>query len=201
MTWNNSYGLNARILVAAGGGGTDDTSFTAEISCGGGLESEGMSSYEGTTTGATQTKGGHYDRASPYYTNVDGLFGEGGSSTTSNYFSAGGGGGYWGGVANDVCGQGGSSFISGHPGCIAIKSAESRDPSTAGSDNSVERATHYSGLYFTETVMIDGAGNQWTTSKGSKKLMPKPTGGADKYSTGEGHTGNGYARLFCIPFD
>lgn len=202
--WDNAYGLRGRIMVAAGGGGTDDSNnYTAtekqENCAGGGLESMSCENHEGTNTGATQTKGGHYVRKmKPNGYDIDtsdGLFGKAGdASSTSvpdNHMNAGGGGGYWGGASSDACGMGGSSFISGHPGCIAIASASGTSPSTAGTDNSVARATHYSGLYFTSTKMIDGAGYQWTTTKASSKTkMPNPSGG--EYNLGEGRTGNGY---------
>ena len=91
-----------------------------------------------------------------------------------------------------MVGMGGTCYISGHPGCIAIASAAGTSASTAGSDNSVERATHYSGLKFTNTIMIDGAGYPWTTSKGaSTTTMPTPPGG----TISAGNVGNGYCRI------
>lgn len=81
---------------------------------------------------------------------------------------------------------GGSSYISGHNGCNAIK-----ESSTAASIVHTGQPNHYSGLVFTNTIMIDGAGYKWTTAKGAQTAMPKPAGG--NYSLGSGHTGNGYA--------
>ncbi len=52
---------------------------------------------------------------------------------------------------------------------------------------------HYSGYIFDNTVMIDGAGYNWTNVKGSQVAMPNPSGGT--YALGEGHTGHGYAKI------
>ncbi len=42
--------------------------------------------------------------------------------------------------------------------------------------------------------MLDGKGYPWTTVIGTTlEQMPSPTGGF--YSAGEGHSGNGYARI------
>ena len=118
---------------------------------------------------------------------MPGGFGYGNQSTGSA--CAGGGGGYWGGGASDFGSIGGSCYISGHPGCIAIASASSTSPSTSGSENSIERSTHYSGKVFRNTKMIDGTGHVWTTDIGGLELMPNPSGGS--YGSGAGHSGNG----------
>ena len=83
---------------------------------------------------------------------------------------------------------GGSSFISGHTGCNAIA-----ETSTSNSITHTGQANHYSGLVFTETKMIDGAGYSWTTAKGNLEQMPNPSGGY--YASGVGHSGNGAARI------
>ena len=190
-------------MVAGGGGGSDDTSgaegaygvsgYTNSnvyiAACAGGLYSPSPShitpSIGGYNYGATQTSYGYASRYNAY-----GGFGRGNSSYVQQ--CAGGGSGYWGGGASDLVGMGGTCFISGHPGCIAIASAAGTSASTAGSDNSVERATHYSGLKFTNTIMIDGAGYPWTTSKGaSTTTMPTPPGG----TISAGNVGNGYCRI------
>ena len=102
----------------------------------------------------------------------------------------GGGGGYYGGHTNGSLiiqwslgrgAFGGSSFISGHNGCNAINS----------SGTHTGQSIHYSGLYFTNTVMIDGAGYQWTTAKGGYVGMPNLTG----TGTMTGNTGNGQVRI------
>ena len=60
-------------------------------------------------------------------------------------------GGFNGTQGNAANAGGGSSFISGHNGCDAIKE-ESIENNIIHTGQSV----HYSGLYFTDTVMIDG---------------------------------------------
>ena len=120
--------------------------------------------------------------------------GIGGSNriTSQNGGGAGGGGGYYGGSGSSGLnegswsGGGGSSFISGHNGCNAIN------------ENGTHRgnATHFSGRVFTNTVMIDGLGRGWTHVVGGNVAMPRPSGG--NYASGQGHAGNGYARITRI---
>ena len=95
------------------------------------------------------------------------------------------GGGYYGGGGSiwHSGGGGGSSFISGHDGCIAID--EQGTPT--------EDSIHYSGITFTDTVMIDGNGYEWTTQKGSYIKMEDPYG-----NYVDGKTGNGYARITLL---
>ena len=183
--WDNLYGLRGRIIVAGAGGGDDDGATAPLNYSAGGLHSNWKSSSRGTPTytNASQTNAGDIT--------IPGGFGYG-NQTISNA-CAGGGSGYWGGGASDYGGMGGSSFISGHAGCIAIADPSGTSPSTAGSDNSVARATHYSNLVFSNTKMIDGAGKAWTTSIGSAEQMPNPSGG--NYALNTGHTGNGYCRI------
>ena len=100
---------------------------------------------------------------------------------------AGGGSGYYGGMTNNVSGassgSGGSSFISGHDGCIAVDEQ----------GTSTENSTHYSGITFTDTVMIDGNGYEWTTQRGSYIKMEDPYG-----NYVDGKSGNGYARITLL---
>ena len=49
---------------------------------------------------------------------------------------------------------------------------------------------------FTNTIMIDGQGYNWTNEKGEQVQMPSPSGVV--YATGEGHYGNGYARITLV---
>ena len=137
--WNDTTGLNSRIMVAGAGGGND----TRDIGgAGGGLT--GGNSSTNTGKGGTQTAGG----AGTEY----GGFGYGGGNNTTN---GGGGGGYYGGGNStnsvDYGGGGGSSFISGHIGCIAITSATNRAPKCS-TGSSIECATHYSGMIFINTT-------------------------------------------------
>ena len=93
-------------------------------------------------------------------------------------------------------GGGGSSYISGHTGCVAV--ALTSTPTnikprfswctTGTTDNTC--SINYSTVYFTDTVMIDGNGYSWTNTKGSLTRMYEPNG-----SSANGHSGNGHARI------
>ena len=183
--WNNAESLRSRIMVAGGGGAV------------GGLNSWNSGNpYGGSAGGLTAYNGGSMNNGS----------GGVGANQTSGYAfgvaggSNAGGSGYYSGrsgyYGNGVAGSGGgSSFISGHTGCVAITSASNQSPKsgcTTGTTNN-ECSKHYSGLVFTDTKMIDGAGYSWTNVKGSLEQMPNPSGGY--YTSGRGHTGNGYAKI------
>ena len=92
-------------------------------------------------------------------------------------------------------GAGGSSYISGHTGCVGVTSLSDTTPKSGCTTGTTNNACSLSptGLSFTDTVMIDGAGYSWTNVKGSLQQMPNPAGGY--YASGVGHTGNGYARI------
>lgn len=175
--WSNTTSLRSRIIVAGGGGGGDISGYNGMPA--GGLMGVGTSSGKG----GTQTAGG-----AGY---PSGSFGIGGNDTTMD----GGGGGcgwYGGGHANTgESGGGGSSFISGHSGCQAIDS----------NGSPISSPNHFSGFVFTNTKMIDGAGYAWTTSKGSLEAMPNPSTASSNYASGVGHSGNGYARITCLPYE
>ena len=196
--WNNTNSLRTRIIVGAGGGGAGGNS-SNPTKCGtaGGLQSGTTYYLEGADAKATIAK-----QNSGY------KFGIGQDGTyVSNGCSAGGGGGWYGGGTGKaevsrfaVPASGGSSFISGHPGCNAV------NPSTGAHLGSSTTMTINSVEYkFSPTVMIDGNGNEWTTanqtSSSSKRVMPNPAYPATNYASGVGHTGNGYARITCKPYD
>ena len=193
----NFEGLKARIMVAAGGGGsaTDsrftygnaggltgytfvDSSYPAYTSNGGGqIVGGGVSNYSCTTSVATP-----------------GTFGKGGNAGGANPGgSCGGGGGYYGGAGGPrLCsgtwgGGGGSSFISGFAGCNAID-----ESSTSTAIVHTGSSEHYSGKTFTNGVMIDGKGCSWATGSATncQNNHVQPDG-----STSDGHVGNGYARI------
>ena len=209
--WDNFDSLKSRIIVAAGGGGTahSDYSTAGGLSYGGGLTGYTGGYYSGHTyvnqngKGGTQTSGGA--AASPHFSSTGtinaGGFGYGGSTAanSSNSGAGGGGGGYYGGggasgTLSGGAGQGGgsgSSFISGHSGCDAIS-----DSSTSTLIVHTGQSVHYSNYIFTNTKMIDGAGYNWTTSKGSKTNMPTHDG----LSTMTGNVGNGYAKITLLEF-
>jgi hypothetical protein len=201
-TWKDFNSLKSRIMVAGGGGGGYYSSTTKDGICpdAGGLKGtdaycvyipDGGTGYSGH--GGTQTSGGKCGTSStfdPYTPNADGHFGFGGIGNSYNNgfgnMSSGGGGGYYGGghgvhPGNGwTGGGGGSSFISGYPGCNAIsESSTSTNIIHTGSPN------HYSGYVFTNMQMIAG-----------DSLIPSPSGGTET-----GHTGNGYARITFISAD
>jgi len=196
--WNDLASLKSRIMVAGAGGG--NFSFSSVKKNGGG----GLIGYNGGyigvsadleyAQGGTQLAGGAGATVTQVgnWSNGDaGGLGYGGDAHSDGVTEGGtgGGSGYYGGGgggtrSNSItAGAGGSSFISGHDGCDAI------DSSGAHTGQSI----HYSGHKFINTLMIDGQGYQWTTAKGSKMLMPNPTGG--NYSSGYGHQNYGYCRI------
>jgi len=200
-THTGDVSLSSRIMVAAGGGGCGNY-FGYYVSGGSGGGIYGQPSLSGYKTaegkyhaGATQTSS-----ASSPCTNSEGHFGYANQKESNHTYGGGGGGGYWGGTRGwGNGGSGGSSYISGHKGCVAIISESNQNPKT-GPDNTIEKASHYSGLVFKDgtTIIIDGDGFPWTSSQGTAKTqMPNPAGG--KYDVGIGQTGNGYARITYIP--
>ena len=128
-------------------------------------------------------------------------FGVGGPGLGSQSWTSSGGG-WYGGISatNTNCtpcdrNAGGSSYISGHTGSVAVASTSSSSPKsgcTTGTTNNACSISPY-GYTFTNTVMIDGNGYKWTNTKGSLQAMPKPAGGT--YASGTGHSGNGYAKI------
>ena len=178
--WDNFDSLKSRIMAAAGGGGASFFDSTYNFAIGG--SAGGLISYVGKTGSATLAV------LNPSTQTFGSSFGIGGSHVTN-----GGGGGYYGGAsASWTGGAGGSSFISGHNGCDAIK-----EESTDGNIIHTGQSIHYSNLYFTDTVMIDGNGYKWTTEKGEYTGMPSHSNN----STITGNTGNGYARITLVSID
>ena len=210
LAWDSAIGLNSRIMVAAGGSGAivPATYAIASSGYGGGLTGNtgnGSASVCGSSGGRQTTFG-----TGACASTCNASFGKGGTcyDTTSGIArsGSGGGGGYYGGGGGaDVPyynqqpaeGGGGSSYISGHQGCLAIAEGSTSEPRAqktgcTSSSTSLECSTHYSGLYFTNTVMIDGAGYAWTTTKAATSTgMPTHDG----TSTMTGNTGNGYAKI------
>lgn len=190
---------------------------------------------DGTTTqkhdytiGATQTKGGLRNLVKD--TTVSGLgnnggFGIGGNggmyTNDSGIAGAGGGGGggYYGGAGGGIVytltdirrnchspGSGGSSYISGHTGSIAITSATSSTPKSGCTETGTRPddyvgttnnncSIHYSNKVFTETIMIDGEGYSWTNKRGTKMTMPTPPTDSSAYIENGGNAGSGAARI------
>ncbi len=185
--WDNTTSLASRIMVAAGGGSGHNYGNGARGGWAGGLTGETSTLTNGSQStstgcssetitpskGGSQTAGGTGSRGTR--SGKDGSFGKGGDGPNS-----GGGGGYYGGGGGYYAcgilnsGAGGSSYISGHTGCVAITSATSITPKsgcTTGTTNN-SCSVHYSGKVFISTRMVDGNGYQWTNVRGSRTMMP-----------------------------
>jgi hypothetical protein len=205
-TWNEITSLRSRIIVAAGGAAPFGTTTVGGYYGGNGAHAGGLVGYNGSSTGAQPGGGTQVGTANTV--GSLGSFGSGGASCGGGSILGGnGGGGYYGGnggqcaaQANQAAGAGGSSFISGHTGAVAVESAASTSPRAGTGGAACDTSTtdnlcsvHYSGLKFTNTVMIDGSGNSWTNISGSQQQMPNPNGGL--YPLGSGHTSAGFARI------
>ena len=175
-SWDSFNSLKSRIMVASAGGGANF--FWEGVYSGIGGSGGGLIGYDGTGINNNTTsygKGG---------TQTSTLFGYG-----LGYPTGGAGSGYYGGYVNDNWsgGGGGSSFISGHNGCDAIK-----EESTSSNIIHTGQSVHYSNYSFYDTVMIDGEGHNWTNEKGNV-VVGMPT--HDGTSTMIGNSGNGYAKI------
>ena len=200
--WNNASSLRSRIMVAgAGGGGPTLDIDEIGSGSGGGLSGVGdvLRGWSSTCRSFTNNSSGTQTSGYAFGYGQDGIRASGTAG------GAGGGGGYWGGLntaasttnasCQDSGAGGGSSYISGHTGAVAIQSASSSAAKSGCSQGTTNNSCsiHYSGKKFTNTTMIDGEGKQWTNTRGGYKVMPNPSGGS--YSSGAGHTGNGYAKI------
>ena len=164
--------LKSRIFVAAGAGGGEKVS----TGHGGGLTGiQGQSTkcenyvLSLSSEPGTQTQGGisgEYDNEKP---SENGGFGYGGEGYCGSDGGSGGGGGYYGGGATcfTCSASGGSSFISGHPNCVAVEYDDEIKPTSPPSN------IHYSGIYFTNTNMINGS-----------QQMPLPSVNKDLFDNG-----------------
>ena len=178
--WDNFNSLKSRIMVAAAGGG-GETTVDAKTLGGPGAGLSGGASYK--TGQSLASYGTLSSQTGGYQFGV----GQNGVYISNNHPRGGGGGGYYGGVVpkdNELGGFyaspgfGGSSFISGHSGCNAVK-----ESSTSSSITHTGQPNHYSGYVFTNTVM-----------KAGDESMPSPTGGTET-----GHSGNGYCKITWHP--
>jgi prepilin-type N-terminal cleavage/methylation domain-containing protein len=193
--WDDSDSLVSRIMVAAGGGGSLSWNNGAIANGGaGGALIGGNGSISGSGSmepakGATQTAGGN--GANNCSGTFVGIFGSGGyyAKYNSDWINTpGGGGGYYGGGAgcagSGIVGSaaGGSSYISGYPGCVAIESSDNIIPKTGCEDGTtnLECSYHYSGKIFSNTIMKSGTQN-----------MPNVSGSGSEV----GHSGNGYVKI------
>lgn len=172
--WDDFDSLVSRIMVAGGGGGQSWKS--RDGGSGGGIN--GVSS--GSSAGATQTTGYQFG------------IGKDGNGRGDSDGVAGGGGGYWGGVSGNSSatevGSGGSGYISGHTGCVAIASASATTPKAGCDDNTTNQSCsiHYSTRTFYATVLLDGT-----------KEVPT----YDGTSTMIGNSGHGHAKIRLLTDD
>ncbi|WP_369343180.1 glycine rich domain-containing protein [Bifidobacterium fermentum] len=202
--WDDALGLNSRIMVAGSGGGIS-TYGSSHINAGDG---GGLTGLMGSTTtnipsqqnisaanrsqGGSQTSGGVGSNATVAWT---GGFGVGG---TGGYYGGGAGwyGGGCGGQVGDsrlVGGAGGSSFISGYPGAVALSdtsAANAGNPRThrPATDSPADRATQViDGREYRFTSYAMKAGNEsmpdWSKSDGSQMT---------------GNAGDGHARITLL---
>ena len=209
----SDIGLRSRIMVAGAGGGSVNR-YQTVVGDAGGINTNnayqiGYDNYY--ATGGTQTSGGivnnHNTVAQQATAGRFGIGGNGGGFTSNctscTNGSFGGGAGYYGGAggSNVINGSlpsaGGSSFISGHTGCVALKSSESNDPlaNCSSGTSDITCSYHYSGFKFTDTVMIDGTGCSWTNEKTNQCDGMPSHDGTEKII---GNTGNGYAKITLI---
>ena len=190
--WDNFDSRKSRIMVAASGGGSISYYLPQNGRPGGALKG-----FAGTTvtngsrmdgeaaTFGTQTKGGlngtgYVARPTPNY------IGFGYIPVSKEDMNGAGNGYYAGGKGNHGdctvgVGATGSCFISGYPGCDAIK-----ESSTENAVVHTGQPIHYSGLVFTDTEMIDG-----------QSLMPSPDGGPKTI----GHLGDGACVITQLSFN
>ena len=219
--WNDFSSLKSRIMVAGAGGGgyesyesqnTPNPVFKRYGGAGGGLIGyQGFQmnyQYGHAGTGGTQTVGGYSECLesenclATVGMNSVGSFGVAGSRDNFNGCTGGGSGYFGGGGSTHVQGSGGgSSYISGHNGCVAIEESSTENNISFPTKNGVactdgttdqDCSIHYSGKVFTDTVMIDGNGYNWTTEKGSEVVgMPTHSG----TGTMIGNSGDGYAKI------
>ena len=198
--WNDATSLRSRIMVAGSGGGAGgrgNSTYYSTPGYGGGLTSAASGSYQSFagSTAATQIAGGYssYSNAASVADSY-GLFGMGPQTDDDNCCGAGGGSGWYGGGGG--CGasaSGGSAYISGHTGSVAVTSKNSNNPKSGCTTGTTSKACSVSpyGYEFTNTVMIDGSGCKWTNTKTSDcSGQPQPNG-----TITAGHSGNGYARI------
>ncbi len=135
--WNNFESLSSRIMVAGAGAGLANwMNPVSNAAPGGGLignpgkQYQSGSLYYRNSTGGTQVSGGVEGYGA--YGGYPGVFGIGGNPQSGHGsgggggYYGGGGGGYNGGVVGS--GAGGSSFISGHTGSVAIASEIDQSP-------------------------------------------------------------------------
>ncbi len=214
LVWNSALGLNSRIMVAGAGAGHGY--YSANDTCapgvGGGLTGyNATGNYNNSTAtdyghgvGGSQVSGGNATNNTingVTYT-TKGSFGNASGIGANIYGYTGGGSGYYAGSASMHVedGGGGSSYLSGYLGCLAINGNSTSDPRAlkdgcTSTSRTFECSKHYSDLYFNDAVMIDGKGCNWSTGSAANcgENQPQPNG-----TNAVGHSGNGYAKITYI---
>ena len=187
--WKDFVSRKSRIMVAASGGGSVIYYRSQQGIPGGRLFGfsgtnsgpDGIAATPGVQTSCGKAGTGFHSHR---YKGIG--FGIVDYQTSEDHISMGsaGNGYYCGGVGNHGAGTvgvgaTGSCFISGYPGCDAIK-----ELSTENAIAHTGQPNHYSGLTFTNTQMIDG-----------KSIMPSPKGGKET-----GHSGDGACIITQLSF-
>lgn len=170
--WYDEESLASRIMVAGAGGGTT-------------YPAKGVGGYGGELTGGDGTGAAENASYSPGLGATQTEYNFGNANTGGNT-SRGGGGYYTGQSAHGGNAGGGSSFISGYKGCIAIKSQTEiipKDNCTIESDD-ISCSYHYSGKIFTDSIMI--AGNKEMPAHDSEE------------NTIIGNSGDGFAKITFV---
>ena len=194
--WDNEESLRSRIMVAGAGAGSSfvNQNQSHRAPSGGGLNGVGtLYAYPNIALAnhnynGTQTSGYAFGKGGNGYSVANGG-GGGGASGWYGGYSIPNGNGFSTGANN---GGSGSSYISGHTGCVAIESISSITAKSGCVGGTTDRDCSISPfeLYFDNTTMIDGAGYTWTNTRGSYVGQVQPDG-----TTTTGHSGNGYARI------
>ena len=183
--------LNSRIMVAGGGGGSynySDSYKSTGGSAGVLVGFSGNATNGPASTGGTQTSAGVGIKGQ---TACSGSFGIGGNQCGN--LGTGGGGGYYGGAGtynpggSAESGSGGSSYVSGYKGCIAVSSSSSSSAKCSDSEAIDNEACshHYSKYIFDNVQIIDG-----------ESSMPSHDG----KDTITGNTGDGYAKISYLSY-
>ncbi|MBE6147578.1 MAG: hypothetical protein E7168_04520 [Firmicutes bacterium] len=212
-SWADFDSLKSRIMVAGGGGGanyrnhtssTDLTLYGSGNGGAGGCLNGNNSDCAGTAEQYKATAG--YTTANVHDIGTGGKQNAGGDSVKINsadevlstsrtgqygysayiYQSGAGAGWYSGGNSLHAGAGGGSSYISGHNGCLAI------DQSSTASSITHKTTSEYSSYVFSNTTMIDGNGYEWTTTRSySRTVMPSNGVNTIEY----GNIGHGHAKI------
>ena len=182
--WYDFDSLKSRIMVAAGGGGSDCYRAGAAGALVGFVGQHYSNAIQIPGVGS-QIQGGIDGIYNGSVFSYPGEFGIGGSGVCPNTRCDGGGGGgsgYYGGGGISIAGggSGGSSFISGYEGCDAIVEGATNKEEIQHSG----KPYHYSGLVFSNALMIDGK-----NLMPSKNMTTKQTGNED----------DGFAKITFLP--